>query len=251
MVACGILQQAGHTVEVANNGAEVLPLLAVHSIDVVLMDIQMPQMDGFQATAAIRELEKQTGAHLPVIAMTAHAMAGYKEKCLAAGMDGYVTKPVRQDLLLAALAPYQTVAPQPDGARGAASLPAHSDPTPAKAKPSAKSLFDIGDLVERLMGNEKLAKAVVGAFVDGMPEQLAALAKAIADSDAPATRYAAHSIKGAAANVSCGALRELASTLEKLAESGAMERAPELLLEFSPAFEAVKPAIQRFRSGDA
>jgi signal transduction histidine kinase/DNA-binding response OmpR family regulator len=104
LVACGILEQAGHAVKVAQNGAEVGPLLAAHSFDVVLMDIQMPLMDGFQATAAIRESERDTGAHMPVIAMTAHALAGYKEKCLAAGMDGYVTKPVRPDLLMKALA---------------------------------------------------------------------------------------------------------------------------------------------------
>jgi CheY-like chemotaxis protein len=79
-------------------------MLAAQSFDVVLMDIQMPVMDGFQATAAIRKMEIQTGTHMPVIAMTAHALAGYKEKCLAAGMDGYVTKPIRPDLLLKALA---------------------------------------------------------------------------------------------------------------------------------------------------
>jgi CheY-like chemotaxis protein len=106
LVACGILEQSGHKVEVAQNGAEVMPLLSAHSFDIVLMDIQMPEMDGFQATAAIREMEKQTGSHLPVIAMTAHALAGYKEICLAAGMDGYVTKPVRPDLLMQALAEF-------------------------------------------------------------------------------------------------------------------------------------------------
>jgi CheY-like chemotaxis protein len=104
LVARGLLEQAGHTVQVAKNGAEVAPMLAAQSFDVVLMDIQMPVMDGFQATAAIRKMEIQTGTHMPVIAMTAHALAGYKEKCLAAGMDGYVTKPIRPDLLLKALA---------------------------------------------------------------------------------------------------------------------------------------------------
>jgi signal transduction histidine kinase/CheY-like chemotaxis protein len=107
MVACGILEQAGHKVEVAQNGAEVAPMLAAKAFDVILMDIQMPEMDGFQATAAIREKEKHTGSHMPIIAMTAHAMAGYKESCLAAGMDGYVTKPIRPDLLMQALAAVQ------------------------------------------------------------------------------------------------------------------------------------------------
>jgi signal transduction histidine kinase/CheY-like chemotaxis protein len=103
LVARGILTQAGHTVVVAQNGSEAIALLSAGSFDAVLMDIQMPGMDGFQATAAIREIEKVSGDHIPVIAMTAHALEGYKEKCLAAGMDGYVTKPVRPDLLLKAL----------------------------------------------------------------------------------------------------------------------------------------------------
>jgi signal transduction histidine kinase/CheY-like chemotaxis protein len=117
LVACGILEKAGHTVKVAQNGTEVVPMLGAESFDVVLMDIQMPEMDGFQATAAIREMEKHTGTHMPVIAMTAHALEGYREKCLMAGMDGYVTKPVRHDLLLKALTECGDMsAPRPDGA---------------------------------------------------------------------------------------------------------------------------------------
>jgi len=107
LVACGILEKSGHTVAVARDGTEVCPMLAAKSFDVVLMDVQMPGMDGFQATAAIREAEKHTGAHIPVIAMTAHALAGYKEKCLAAGMDGYITKPVGYEQLLKALAEFR------------------------------------------------------------------------------------------------------------------------------------------------
>jgi signal transduction histidine kinase/CheY-like chemotaxis protein len=109
IVARGILEQVGHTVEIAQNGREVMPLLASKSFDAILMDIQMPEMDGFEATAAIREMEKHTPAHIPIIAMTAHAFAGYKERCLAAGMDGYVTKPIRYDLLLQLLADIQAV----------------------------------------------------------------------------------------------------------------------------------------------
>ena len=107
MVACGILELAGHTVEVAQDGTEVSPMLAAKHFDVVLMDVQMPQMDGFQATAAIREGEKRTGAHIPVLALTAQAMTGDRERCLAAGMDGYLTKPLNHVLLLEALAEYQ------------------------------------------------------------------------------------------------------------------------------------------------
>ena len=106
-VARAILEKAGHTVEVARDGRQAVRIVAAGSFDVVLMDVQMPEMDGFEATVAIREMEKHTGAHTPVIAMTAHAMGGYKERCLEAGMDGYVMKPIRRNLLLQALAEFQ------------------------------------------------------------------------------------------------------------------------------------------------
>ena len=106
-MARAILEKAGHTVEVARDGRQAVRIVAAGSFDVVLMDVQMPEMDGFEATVAIREMEKHTGAHTPVIAMTAHAMGGYKERCLEAGMDGYVMKPIRRNLLLQALAEFQ------------------------------------------------------------------------------------------------------------------------------------------------
>jgi signal transduction histidine kinase/CheY-like chemotaxis protein len=112
LVACGILKNAGHTVTVARNGHQVLPLLTAGSYDVVLMDIQMPEMDGFEATAAIREMEKEKGGHIPIIGLTAHAMTGYRERCIAGGMDGYVTKPIHYQVLLQALEECDPV-PQP------------------------------------------------------------------------------------------------------------------------------------------
>ncbi len=111
LVACSILRKAGHTVEVAQNGIEVMAKFPVRTFDVILMDIQMPDMDGFEATAAIREMEQRTGTHIPIIAMTAHAMAGYREKCLRAGMDGYLTKPIRHQLLLQTLDEILTIVP--------------------------------------------------------------------------------------------------------------------------------------------
>jgi signal transduction histidine kinase/CheY-like chemotaxis protein len=118
-VACAILKKAGHTVEVARDGRQAVRSMAAGSFDVVLMDVQMPEMDGFEATAAIREMEAHTGAHTPVIAMTAHAMGGYKERCLEAGMDGYVTKPIRRDVLLQTLEELQG-GPQPSAVVGGA-----------------------------------------------------------------------------------------------------------------------------------
>ena len=248
LVACGILKQAGHTVEVAQNGAEVVPMLAARPFDVVLMDIQMPGMDGFQATAAIRETEKQTGTHISVIAMTAHAMAGYKERCLAAGMDGYVTKPIRHELLVQALAECQRAQTAARDVGGPVPANNSGSSKPADAEARVESQFDTKDLVERLMGDKDLAKQLAGVFVDRMPGQLASLADAIGNADAQAATLAAHSIKGMAANMGCPALRDLASTVESLSESGALARASEVLPEFTGAFDAVKPAIEHFCS---
>jgi two-component system sensor histidine kinase/response regulator len=107
------LTKAGHTVIVANNGQEAVELWAADSFDAVLMDIQMPVMDGYDATAEIRRRESSSQRHTPIIAMTAHAMKGDKEKCLAAGMDGYVTKPIKTKLMLAELARVLEEFPQP------------------------------------------------------------------------------------------------------------------------------------------
>jgi CheY-like chemotaxis protein len=98
-----LLEKHGHHVVVAGNGREALAALERESFDLVLMDVQMPEMDGFEATAAIRQREQATGTHIPILAMTAHAMAGDRERCLEAGMDGYVCKPVQIQALLAAI----------------------------------------------------------------------------------------------------------------------------------------------------
>jgi two-component system, sensor histidine kinase and response regulator len=102
-VAACVLRKAGHTVAIAGNGRDALALLDTERFDAILMDVQMPEMDGMEATAVIRERERATGTHIPVIALTAHAMKGDRERCLAAGMDGYVSKPLRADELLEAL----------------------------------------------------------------------------------------------------------------------------------------------------
>jgi CheY-like chemotaxis protein len=98
-LAVGLLEKYGHSVVVANHGRAAMAALQSQSFDLVLMDVQMPEMDGFEATTAIRSLEQQTGKHVPIIAMTAHAMTGDRERCLEAGMDDYVAKPIRAQQL--------------------------------------------------------------------------------------------------------------------------------------------------------
>jgi two-component system, sensor histidine kinase and response regulator len=102
-VAMGLLELKGHHVEIAENGLEALAMLENHSFDAILMDLEMPEMDGMEAAKSIRRIEAASGDRVPIIAMTAHAIHGYREECLAAGMDGYVTKPIWPDELFAAL----------------------------------------------------------------------------------------------------------------------------------------------------
>jgi len=99
-VACKLLERRGHDVTVVNNGVEALSALEQRAFDLILMDIQMPEMDGLEATRQIRGRERSTGIHVPILAMTAHAMKGDKERCLAAGMDGYISKPIHVQSLM-------------------------------------------------------------------------------------------------------------------------------------------------------
>jgi CheY-like chemotaxis protein len=110
-LACRILTKKGHEVVTAASGREALRVLERQTFDLILMDIQMPELDGLEATAAIRGKEKGTKAHIPIVAMTAHAMKGDRERCLAAGMDGYIAKPVRADNLLKLVERYRQIEP--------------------------------------------------------------------------------------------------------------------------------------------
>ena len=116
MVAVRLLEKMGHTVMVVANGRDAVLMLEEQEFDLVLMDVQMPEMDGFEATSVIREKEAATHKHIPIIAMTAHAMKGDRERCLAAGMDGYIAKPIRPAELFAGIERF-TRRPEPAPAK--------------------------------------------------------------------------------------------------------------------------------------
>ncbi|HEX3646159.1 MAG TPA: response regulator, partial [Vicinamibacterales bacterium] len=159
-VAAGLLRRRGHAVTIAAHGGEALARLEGESFDVVLMDVQMPVMGGLDATRAIRAREHVSGGHLRIIAMTAHALAGDRERCLEAGMDGYLSKPINPQMLF-------TVVEHPGGATS----PPGVEPGPMA---SGRRTFDPEALLDRLCGDEALMSDVIAVFLEDCPGRLAA-----------------------------------------------------------------------------
>ena len=173
-VAEGMLTARGHRVTVANNGRQALAAIEQTPFDLVLMDVQMPEMDGFEASVAIRMRERLTGGHVRIVAMTARAMHGDREQCLAAGMDDYLSKPIDRDLLMAVV---EQEAPE---AGPAARRPAERRPAerrPAERGPQAS--VDRAELMERLGGDRALFDDVIAIFLDDCPRRLATIKTAV------------------------------------------------------------------------
>jgi len=204
-VAVGLLSRRGHEITVANNGLEALAQLERGTFDVVLMDVQMPEMGGLDATAAIRQREITSGGHIRIVAMTAHAMKGDRERCLAAGMDEYLSKPIDPALLYAALENQQKAVGPTDAVA----------PSSAPAGPATPPI-DRDSLITRLGGDEQLLIEVIRVFLDDCPSRLAAIKAAVDSRDAERIRTTAHALKGAAANLSAQRLFDAAGTLERL-----------------------------------
>jgi CheY-like chemotaxis protein/HPt (histidine-containing phosphotransfer) domain-containing protein len=215
-VAVGMLERAGHQATVAANGREVLALLEKGAFDLVLMDVQMPELDGLETTAAIRERERATGGHLPIVALTAHAMKGDAERCLEAGMDAYLAKPLQPRELAAAI----------EGVLGTAAsglaAPAGPEPEPPTA---GADVLDLDRLLERVGGDRRALADLVRIFRADWPRQVERIRAAIRASDAAALRAAAHALKGAVSNFAAPPATNAALRLQKLGEAGRLEGA--------------------------
>ena len=201
-----LLEKRGHEVVVANNGKEVLMALAQQPFDLVLMDVQMPEMDGLEATAAIRAQEQDQGGHVPIIAMTAHAMEGDRERCLQAGMDSYLTKPVRPHELFETLASFRPRGVAVDKGR--------------PEVPSASDVFDHIALLSHIEGDETLLHELVSLFLEDTPQRLDHLHTALANRDLPALERVAHTLKGSVGNLCAPRAFEAAKRLERGAQMG-------------------------------
>ncbi len=225
-VATRLLQKLGHSLVVAHNGQEALAHLARQPFDLVLMDIQMPEMDGLAATRKIRHDETLTGAHIPIVAMTAHAMKGDRERCLAAGMDGYVSKPINAANLKEQIA---TVLQLRERDREQ-----HEPEQFARSQPQTMPFWNRSETLENLGGDENLLLEVIEIFREQAPKHLASLRAAIAQWDAKAVETTAHSLKGELGYLSVPETHQMARELEEAGRNSDLEGAARLL----PRFEA-------------
>ena len=206
-----MLRGRGYQVDVAENGREALDAIEQKPYVAVLMDCQMPVMDGYTATAELR----RRGEHLPVIALTAHAFDGERERCAAAGMDDFIAKPVRVDELAATLERFTG---------------------------QVINTATLAALREAVGGGERLAR-ILDVFVSQGETHIETIAHAIALGDAPAVARTAHTLKGGAAAVGAVAVAEIAGELERLGERGELGAAPDHTRRLSDAFERTRAEL--------
>jgi len=231
-LAVGLLKRQGHSVVVANNGKEALAELELREFDLVVMDVQMPEMDGLEATAAIRAREVQTGAHVPIIAMTAHAMKGDRERCLEAGMDQYVSKPIRARQLFDAI----------NEAIGVSARSMDGNAAPAVEGGD----FDWQEALDAVKGDRGLLKVVVETLVQEMPRLMVDVRRAIADGDPPGLRLAAHTLKGSIRYFGQSLAYRRAYRLEEMGRDGRLEGAGEILMALEGEIARLTPVLLHY-----
>ncbi len=224
-----LLEKRGHTVESAGNGREVLRSLERRPSDLILMDVQMPEMDGLEATAAIREREIATGDHIPIIAMTAHAMKGDRERCLNAGMDGYVSKPVRAGDLFETI---ERVVPAT--ARKRTGMPVETD---------GSEVIDWTGAFKHFEGDVELLKEIAGMFLEETPLVMDKIKDALRRGDSNALERAAHTVKGSVGNFAAKPAFQAAQRVEQIGRDGDMGEAEEAYRALEAELERLKPAL--------
>lgn len=226
-VALGCLRKLGYEAEVVNNGREAIERLEQEMFDLLLVDVQMPEMDGFETTRIIRDKSSKVLDHrIPIIAMTAHALVGDRERCLEAGMDDYVAKPIRPEELQAAIGRQTKRVRSLRGgsARKSVQVQATSSRTLGSGA-EKRQVLDWDELVDRLAGDMELAWEILREFVTELPSRIKEMETALKQGDMENMKRAAHTLKGSAANVSAKALSHCALEVEHAAKDGDVERA--------------------------
>ncbi len=228
----GVLQRQGHHVVAANHGKEVLALWDSQGpFDLVLMDVQMPEMDGLEATAAIRAREKGTGRHVPIIAMTAHALKEDRQRCLEAGMDAYLAKPVRAAELLETidrLVPNQEI------------------PAATQVPVAAADDLDWSEALQAVGGDEELLRQVVSAILEEAPRLVAAIGQAIRSRDLAALRLSAHTLKGSIRFFAGSRAYATAFEMERLGQLGNLAGAESLFPALQAEMAQLAPSLTAY-----
>jgi two-component system sensor histidine kinase/response regulator len=205
-----LLAKRGHTSASVVNGREAVAAVANGGFDLVLMDVQMPEMDGLQATAAIRKAEEATGAHVPIVALTAHAMKGDREACLAAGTDEYLSKPVNATELFALI---ETLT----------GITSSTKPTQPDVTPPAEPAFDMGSVLARVEGDRSLLKELARILRAEIPGALAEIRRCVATGNSAGLEHAAHGFRGACGNFGAGGAVRAAHVLELMGRRASFE----------------------------
>ena len=243
-VALGLLLKLGLSADTVTNGAEAVTALETIPYDLVLMDCQMPVMDGYQATARIRDPQsKGQNPAIPIIAITANAMAGDREKCLDAGMNDYLSKPIMVQHLIEVLEKWLPVETIPIKQQ-------HQTATKAAVVDAGKDViapvFDVTGMMARLMDDKKLAHIICLGHLDDLPKKIAELKGYLQTGDVERAEHVAHSIKGAAANMGGEALRAVALAMEQAGKAGDLEAVREHLPELEAQTILLTTAIEQY-----
>ncbi len=235
-LAVGLLENWGHNVAVANDGQEAVDLWNQQPFDLILMDVQMPVIDGLDATRIIRRSEQSTGGHIPIVALTAHALKGDREKCLSAGMDDYISKPVRRHELYRAIKDFF--------------------PLGSSAEPSAVTdpigLPEIAwdAALEAVEGHVDVLRGVARAAIEELPQLVAGLGNALGEQNSELVGRLAHTIKGTALLFGGTGVGQLAFEIEQLGKSGAMESVPSKLPQLKMEIDQFCEALAKFVESD-
>jgi PAS domain S-box-containing protein len=233
-LAARLLEREGHSVTIAGSGQEAVDLFVQRPFDLILMDVQMPGLDGLQATAKIREKERATGGHVPIAAMTAQAAESDRLRCIESGMDAYVTKPVHVPALLKMI--------ESVGGGGNSmntELAGEGGSVDAQLRQLDESLA-----LSRVGGDVELLKEVIELFLDDYPSTFEKIKSAVAASDAAALEHSAHSLKGSVSTFGANRAFEAAFTLEKQGRNKDLRDAQQGLCELEQALEALRPELQ-------
>lgn len=229
-LALRLLEKRGHFVTIANNGREALDVIEREQFDVVLMDVQMPEMDGFEATKRIRARERDTGGHLPIVAMTAHAMKGDRERCLEVGMDSYISKPLYPTELFEVV---ENLGHSPESVPSAPALTESAAPT-----------FDQKAALENVGGDISMLREIIDLYLQEYPAWLTAIREGVMNRDHASVSRNAHKLKGAISTFGAAPAIHLAQKLETMAADQNLADAEDMVAQLERAIMELRPALE-------